>query len=105
MEWRYNYAGWALEKLDQGAIFIFSDEDYHNFGGAPHKKQKITWMEREPSELYADHEKTVQFFMHWWTCCINIEVPMPTHIWEAQTPDEKKADAALLVAENNMLRE
>lgn len=28
---------------------------------------------------------------------------MPMHIWETQTPDEKKADAASLVTKNNML--
>ena len=106
MEWRYDYAGWALEKLDEGAIFVFSDEDYHNFGGAPHKKQRITRMEGEPSELYATHQQTVQFsFMHGGACCEDIELPMPMHIWKAQTPDEKKADDASLVAENNMLRE
>lgn len=106
MEWRWDYAGWALEKLDKGAIFVFSDEDYHNFGGAPHKKQRITRMEGEPSELYAEQRQTVQFsFMHWGACCVDIEIPMPMHIWEAQTPNDKKADDAALMAENNLLRE
>lgn len=105
MEWRYEYSFWALAELQKGAIFIFSDEDYHNFGGVPHKKQRITRMEGEPSELYAEQTRTVQFsFMHWGACCIDIEVPMPMHIWEAETPTEKNQDKAALVAENEMLQ-
>lgn len=39
MEWRYEYSLWALARLKVGAIFFFSDEDCHNFGGVPHKRQ------------------------------------------------------------------
>lgn len=49
MEWRLEYSEWAIAKLDAGTIFIFSDEDYHNFGGGPHKKERITRLEGEPS--------------------------------------------------------
>ncbi len=52
MEWRFEYSEWALAKLDEGVIFIFSDENYHNFGGAPNKKQQITKIKGEPAELY-----------------------------------------------------
>lgn len=106
MERRYEYLGWAIQKLDEGAIFIFSDEDYHNFGGVPHKKQRITQMEEEPRELHAEYHRNAQFsFMHWGACCVDTEVPMPMHIWEAETPIERKRDEASLVAENKMLRE
>lgn len=106
MEWRYEYLGWAIQKLDEGAIFIFSDEDYHNFGGVPHKKQRITQMEEEPRDLHAEYHRNAQFsFMHWGACCVDTEVPMPMHIWEAETPIERKRDEASLVAENKMLRE
>lgn len=42
MEWCYEYSLWALARLKMGAIFFFSDENYHNFGEVPHKKQR-TW--------------------------------------------------------------
>ncbi len=65
MEWRLEYSEWALANLDEGAIFIFSDEDYHNFGGASNKKQQITKMEGEPVELHDEHRSTPKFsFMH-----------------------------------------
>lgn len=38
MERRYECSLWALARLNEDAIFVFSDEDYHYFGGLPHKK-------------------------------------------------------------------
>ncbi len=65
MEWRLEYSEWALAKLDEGAIFIFSDEDYHNFGGAPDKKQRIIKIKGGPNERHTEHRLTPKFsLMH-----------------------------------------
>ena len=105
MEWRLEYSEWALAKLDEGAIFIFSDEDYHNFGGAPNKKQRITKMEREPAELHAEHRSTPKFsFMHWGACCIDTEIPMPMNIWDVETAVKKKKHKVALEVENTSTR-
>lgn len=97
MEWRLEYSEWALAKLDEGAISVFSDEDYHNFGGAPHKKHRITRMEGEPS--------TPKFsFMHWGACCIDTDIPMPMHIWDVKTAVEKEKHKVALEVENTSTR-
>lgn len=77
-----------MKKLEEGAIFIFTDEDYHNFGGGPHKKQRITRMEEEPAELRADYVRKPQFsFMQWGACCVDIGIEAPMHIWEVEMPE------------------
>lgn len=101
MEWRIEYCEWALKMLKEGAIFIFSDEDYRTFGGAPHKKQRVTRMEGEPAELHAKHQKTPQFsFMHWGAICIDTDIKAPMTILDVETTTEKKASGDKLETKN-----
>ncbi len=101
MEWRLEYSEWALAKLDEGATFIFSDEDYHNFGGAPNKKKWITKMEGEPDELHVEHRSTPKFsLMHWRAFCIDTGSTIPMHIWDVETAVEKEKYKVALEVEN-----
>lgn len=43
--------------------------------------------------------------MHWGACCLDIDIPMPMHIWETESNEEKDSNAAALEHENNMLKE
>lgn len=42
MEWRVEFCIWALKELENGALFVNSDETYCFIKGHPYKKQKIS---------------------------------------------------------------
>ncbi|MCJ1345879.1 hypothetical protein MMC31_004088 [Peltigera leucophlebia] len=39
---RKEFCDWAIKKLDEGAIFVSSDESYHEIGGPFRQKPRIT---------------------------------------------------------------
>jgi hypothetical protein len=92
MEWRVEFCAWALKELENGALFVNSDETYHSIGGHPHKKQKITTWKGEPAEFLATSAEDVKFtYMFWGGCCEDCSIPRPYFIWEEETDEERKA--------------
>lgn len=106
MKQKKEYSESALKELKKEAIFIFTDKDYHNFGRGPYKKQCITRMEEEPAELRADYVCKPQFsFMQQGTCCVDIQIEAPIHIWEVETQEQKESIKKILKEENKKLLE
>lgn len=105
-EWRVEFAEWALQKVKEGAIFIFSDEFYSSFGGHPYKKQRITREEGQPAEELAQPTPRVQFsFMTWGAMCFDTEITPPMFIWDAETDQEREQSRRTLNMENQNMRE
>ena len=105
-EWRLEYAQWALAELNNGAIFIFSDETYPSFGGHPYKKQRVTMGEGQPAEYAALHSEKPQFFwMEWAAIVFDIEFEMPLVIWDKETIPERDESQQTLNAENVRMQE
>ncbi len=106
MEWRKKYSEWALKELKEEVIFIFIDENYHNFGGEPYKKQRITRMKREPADLRADQVPKLQFsIIQSRACCVDIKVETTIYIWEIETSQQKKSTKNVLEEEDKELLE
>ena len=62
---RVEFCEWAIKELNNEAIFIFSDETYHEIGGRPRKKQKFSRPQGISSHQYAGSVPSVQFtIMH-----------------------------------------
>ena len=83
---------WALKELENGALFVNSDETYHSIGDHPHKKQKISCWKGEPAETLAISAEDVKFtYMFWGGCCEDCSIPRPFFIWEEETDAERAA--------------
>src|SRR5205814_1027442 len=103
---RLEFSRWALHQLDQGALFIFSDETYINLGGHPHKKRRFTRMKGETSETSAIYDESTKFsLMFWGACCEDISVQRPYLIWESETEEESRRAALSLKQENEQLKQ
>ncbi len=106
IELQYNYSKWGIEDFNKSIIFIFFDEDYHPIESAPNKKQHITRIKEKPHELYEKVQQTVEFsFIYLGDRCIDIDLAIPTYIWEIEILIEKNRDKLSLVAKNKMLHE
>ena len=94
---RLEFCIWAIEELKKGAIFIFSDETYHEIGGPPRKKQKTSRPVGVTPEEYAISSPKVQFtVMHWGACCEDERVHRPSYCWVYEDDAEKKENNAAL---------
>jgi hypothetical protein len=83
MEWRLEFCIWALKELENGALFVNSDETYYCVGGHPHKKEKISCWKGEPAESCPTSVDDVKFsFMFWGGCCEECSLERPYFIWE-----------------------
>ena len=90
---REEYCEWVIIQLDNGAIFIFSDETYIEIGGSPRKKQKVSRFVGASAELYAVAQPPVQFcIMLWGACCEDERVERFAHCWVLPETAEQKQD-------------
>lgn len=58
---REEFCEWAIQKLKEGAIFICSDESWHEIGGPVRHRQRITKPVGVDSHQWAKPEPPVQF--------------------------------------------
>lgn len=101
-EIRVEFCEWALAKLDQGAIFIFSDEAWIEVGGKPRKRPKISRPKGVNAIEYAESTPPVQFaLMQWGACCLGHNDDAPIWLWEKETKEEKIYHKMQLELENN----
>jgi len=95
---RLNFAHWALERLDNGDIFIFSDETYIEIGEI-REKTRVSHIRGQNSNEFAEpQQKKGHTFMFWGA--ITVGRKGPTHIWEIETSVEKRAAKEVLKMEN-----
>ena len=88
---RKKFCEWVLEELDKGAIFICSDEKYHEIGGA-FRSKNVTVFEEVPAEVAAVPKAKAQFtIMQFGSHSTEEEVVMgPIHLWKVKTEKERQ---------------
>ena len=88
---RLEYCLWALERLEEGVIFIFIDESYIDIGGPPRKKAKASRSVGFCAEAVAIVTSFVQFaVMLWGGCCEDQSISRPFYIWVLPEFDEER---------------
>ena len=92
---------WIVDELHQGSIFICSDESFHEIGGGPRKKQRISREKGEPGEHYARPQGSVQFAIMQWGCHSTEAVLGPQHLWDQPTKEELQAMTASIQYTND----
>lgn len=98
------YCEWALKMLENSAIFIFFDKNYHNFGDVLYKNQYIIWIKRELAVFHTKSRKTIKFlFMYQRAIYINIEIETLMTIFDIETIYKKKTGEKNLEEENKEL--
>ena len=108
---RLKFCEWALLEIAHGAIFIFSDETYVNFGGVSFllpcnpractsniltffpgfpKKRRITVQRGDTAKSIAQPTRKSAFqLMFWGTMCSEITVQRPSWAWVSETHLER----------------
>jgi hypothetical protein len=101
------FAQWAIIKIEQGAIFIFTDESAIEVGGKPRTKPKIS----RPRGQVDTFERglpisKVQFkIMVWAATCTNWNGDFPIYCWDENIEDEKaRQENARELAQENIAR-
>ena len=94
---------WASDRIDDGDIFIYSDEAWHEIGGWPsEKKSKISIVKgADPHELAA-LEPPVQFIIMRWGSVTSEGVIGPHYLWKAETKEEKDLNELKLKEANEL---
>lgn len=103
MNERLLFSIWALRKLQNGAIFIFTDETLVEVGGDPRKKPKISRPKGQKDERWerAQPRQKVQFnFMVWCAVCVGWNGHFPLKFWTDETEQEKVKAIQHLTDEN-----
>ena len=88
---RKEFNDWILAKLNEGAIFVCSDEKYHEIGGASRPKN-VTVSKGTPAEVVPVPKAKAQFtIMQLGAFSTEEEVVMgPIHLWKARTDKERR---------------
>ena len=99
---RKEFCDFAIEKIEtKGAIFIASDECYHEIrGGTRNKRRRITRVKGSRSEAIAAPQPPIRFTQMHWACLSSEPLIGPQHLWESLTPDERKVKEASLIKES-----
>ncbi|KAF1360297.1 hypothetical protein EJ07DRAFT_155276 [Lizonia empirigonia] len=101
MDLRVDYCRWCIFWLDKGALFVFTDETFIRAGGRPHKRQKVTVVQGQPTETRSQYLEPIHFsIMQWGAVCEDLRVPFPLLLWEMETPEEKAQHQLELDLEN-----
>lgn len=95
-----SFCDWAIKKLDEGAIFICSDESWHEVGGPARHKLKVTKPIGWDSHQWAKPKPPVQFSFMQWGAMTTEPFMGPQHIWEAETKKDRGTIDAQLIEEN-----
>ena len=95
---RLDFAYWALERLENGDVFVFSDETYIEIGERRGKVKVSHIRGQDINELAEPEQKPGHTFMFW--AAMAVGEKGPTHIWEVETVTEKKMHAEALDKEN-----
>ena len=105
-EIRLEYCHWALQRLKEGAIFIFIDESYVDVGGPPRKKAKASRSVGDCAEAIAISTPSVQFsVMLWGGICEDEFIQRSSYIWVLPESDEdRKKHNQELKEENTVIR-
>ena len=96
-----------MEEINNGAIFICSDESIHEISGGNVKRQKMTRPKGVPSEEYATHAAPVKFTQMYWGC----HSTEPTlvigsqYLFESLTPEQKHVKDVECEVRNLLARE
>ena len=99
------FSEWAIRELNNEAIFIFSDETYHEIDECSKKKQKFFWSQSISSHQSADSVSSVQFtIMHWGACSEDEWILWPFYCWIYENEQEKKKNNQTLIEENQALK-
>ena len=98
---RKGFCEFAVKEIEaKGAIFIASDECYHEVqGGIRKKRRRITRRKGFQSEALAAPQPPIQFTQMHWGCLLSEPLIGPQHLWESLTLNERKITKALLVEE------
>ena len=86
---RKRFCDWAMERIDEGDIFIFSDEHYNEISGNPHKKPNISRPKGSDPYHLATTAPHIQFTIMQWATMTSKAVMGPQFLWEAETEEEK----------------
>lgn len=97
---RKEFCDWAMVKLDEGAIFICSDESWHEIGGPVRQKPRITKPKAEDPHQWAKAQSKVQFSVMQWAAMSTEPVMGPEYVWEAENAKERDAVDEKLIEEN-----
>jgi hypothetical protein len=88
-EARVRFCHWALKELEDGAIFICSDEVYHEIG-ASSGAQKCSRPKGAFAENYSVPKEEIQFTIMEWHCMSNEVLMGPLYMWKAKTQKGKE---------------
>ena len=104
MDQRNVFAQWIIQKIKEGAIFIFTDESAIEIGGPPRKKPRISRPKGQVDRFKrALPTKKINFkIMIWAAVCTNWEGDFPIYVWDEMIEDQtaKQMAAAALDQEN-----
>ncbi len=101
---RKRFCGWAIGRINEGDIFIFSDEHYNEIGRNPHKKPKISRPKGSDPYNLATMAPHIQFTIMQWGSMTSKAVMGPQFLWEAETEAEKNAHKEELGGENKQAK-
>ena len=102
------FAQWAITKIEQGAIFIFTDESAIEVGGKPRTKPKISRPRRQVDTFERGLPiSRVQFkIMIWAATCTNWDGEFPIYCWDENIEDEEaRQENARELAQENATRD
>ena len=88
---RQDFAQWALREIARGALFIFTDESYIEFGGHRYtsKRPRITRPIGHPDPFeFASHIELPQFKLMLWSA-IGPLATFPFWIWDKEKEDRE----------------
>ena len=102
---RKDFCKWALKELEEGAIFICTDETYHQVGDKIAPGTNCTRPKGAAAEYYSVPQDSIEFTIMQWVS-MSTEVHMgPLHNWKAKTEKEKTESDAARAVENQRIRE
>lgn len=76
------FADWALQKLNEGALFVFTDESWVNLGNPKRRKRRISRPKGSNAYDYKRDKPKVEMSVMFWRA-ITMGYPAgPFHVWE-----------------------
>ena len=86
---RVQFARQALQKLDEGALFVFTDESWINLGNAKRRKKELSRAVGSDAYDYKREKPKVEMSVMFWGAIVTGHPPGPFHIWEKESPEER----------------